>query len=123
MKKIIAIYISIFAVSFFLWGSVQASESCNAKVLTNIGAMESLQSVLEKGEIIDSVTQYNKVVFKKSGYVDDNFCQHGGYCYPAHIRIKGRQIKSIQLLNCKIGKLVEVTKEDEYQREEMYSIE
>ena len=45
------------------------------------------------------------------------------YCYPAHISIKDKQIKSIQLLDCKIGKLVEVTKEDEYQREEMYSVD
>lgn len=123
MNKIKTIYILIITVSFFLWGNVQASNSCNAKVLTNIGAMESPQSVLEKGEIIDSVTQYNKTIFKKSGYIEDNFCQHGGYCYPAHISIKGKQIKSIQLQNCKIGKFIEVTKEDEYEREEMYSIE
>jgi hypothetical protein len=103
--------------------SVRASESCNAKVLTNIGAMESPQSVLEKGQIIEDVTAYNKVIFKKSGYIDDNFCQHGGLCYPAHISIKDKQIKSIQLLDCKIGKLVEVTKEDEYQREETYSVD
>jgi hypothetical protein len=70
-----------------------------------------------------SVTQYSRVVSKKSGHVDDSFCLHGGYCYPAHISIKGKQIKSIQLLNCNVGKLVEVTKEDEYQREEMYLIE
>ena len=62
--------------------SVRASESCNAKVLTNIGAMESPQSVLEKGEIIDYVRHYNRVIFKKSGYIDDNFCQHGGLLLP-----------------------------------------
>lgn len=108
------------SLSFFYGGSIYASESCKAKVLTNIGAMGSPQNVLEKGEIIDYVTQYNRVVFKKSGHVDDNFCQHGGSCYPAHITIKGRRIKSIQLLNCKVGKLDNVTEVDEFEREEMY---
>jgi hypothetical protein len=118
MKKLL-----FLALALCLSFSVQASESCTAKVLTNIGAMESPQSVLEKGETIESVTQYNRHVYKKSGYIDDTFCQHGGYCYPAHISIKGKQIKSIQLLDCKIGKLVDVIKEDEYEKEEMYSIE
>ncbi len=107
----------------FLSFSVSSSENCKAKVLTNIGAMESPQNVLEKGDVIDYITQYRRNLFKKSGHIDDVFCQHGGYCYPAHIIIKEKQIKSIQLLNCKIGKLVGVSEENEYEKEEMFSID
>jgi hypothetical protein len=77
-----------------------AADICKALALRDVGALESPTSVLERGSYDDAITQYR--INKRTGV--DSFCSHGGYCYPAHVRIDGQKVEALRLVNCQVGK-------------------
>ena len=86
---------------FFIWANESLSaDLCEAIALRDIAAIESPDSVLQRGEHDTAITQYR--LNKLTGMT--SFCSHGGYCYPTHVYIKGKKIEALRLTNCKIGK-------------------
>jgi hypothetical protein len=78
---------------------VLAADLCRAIALRDVAAIESPDSVLARGEYDEAITVYS--VNKLTGMT--YFCSHGGYCYPTHVRIKGKRVEALRLINCKIG--------------------
>jgi len=76
-----------------------SADLCKAIALRDVLAVEAPGSVLHRGAYDDAVTQYR--VSRQTGMT--TFCSHGGYCYPTHVHINGKEIKALRLINCKIG--------------------
>jgi len=57
-----------------------AADICEAVALRNAPALEAPSAVIRRGDLDTAITQYR--VSKKTG--EDQFCSHGGYCYPVH---------------------------------------
>lgn len=86
-----------------------SADLCKALALRDVAAIESPDSVLQRGEYDEAITQYK--VNKHTGMT--SFCSHGGYCYPTHVRINGKRIETLRLTNCKIGKRNDFYDEDD----------
>ena len=83
-----------------------ASDLCEAIALEDVSAIESPESIIKKGELDTSITQYN---LPDESSREPYFCSHGGYCYPTHIIKNGIRTEALRLTNCKIvGDSVEV---------------
>jgi hypothetical protein len=80
-----------------------SADLCKAIALRDIAPIESSSSVMPRGEYQEAVTQY--VVDKRTGTT--SFCSHGGFCYPTHVYIDGKKIEALQLVNCKVGDLMD----------------
>lgn len=104
MKIILFLIITILPLTHAL-----SADLCKAKALRDVAAIESPDSVLQRGEYDEAITQYR--VNKHTGMT--SFCSHGGYCYPTHVRINGKRIEALRLTNCKIGKRDNFYDEDE----------
>jgi hypothetical protein len=76
-----------------------SADLCKAVALRDVAAVEAPDSVLARGSYDDAVTQYR--VNKQTGMT--TFCSHGGYCYPTHVRVNGKKVEALRLINCKIG--------------------
>jgi hypothetical protein len=72
---------------------------CSAIALRNVPAIENDDSIVEKGNLLTSITQYR--VNKKTGKVV--FCSYGGYCYPKYIDINGNLLLALKLTNCRVA--------------------
>ena len=94
--------------TLFLAGNVLAADLCEAIALRDVPAIESPDSILQKGENLTAITQYRENKNTKLA----SFCSHGGYCYPRYVYINGEKIESLQLTNCKIGEAVDSDEED-----------
>jgi hypothetical protein len=81
-------------------GRSNAADVCEAIALRNVPAIENPSSVLKAGDFDTAITQYR--VNKKTGQT--SFCSHGGYCYPTHTVVNGRNVEALRLTNCKVGK-------------------
>jgi hypothetical protein len=73
---------------------------CQATVLSDVQAVEAPASVLKRGSVYKAISQYN--INKKTGTA--TMCSHGGLCYPAQIIEGGKEVETLRLTNCKIGK-------------------
>jgi hypothetical protein len=80
----------------------EAADICEAVALREVHAAEEPNAIIKRGEHDTGITQYR--VDKKTGV--KYFCSHGGYCYPAYANVNGREVESLHLTNCKIGKRV-----------------
>jgi len=89
--------------------SAHASDLCKAIALRDIPALQSSTSILKSGNFDTAITLYR--VNKKTG--EGSFCSHGGYCYPTHVQVDGRQVEALRLVNCRIGKKQEDNDHDE----------
>ena len=96
--------------AFFMTSNVFAADLCKAIALRDVPAIESPDSILQKGEHLTAITQYRENKNTKM----TSFCSHGGYCYPRHVYINGEKIEALQLTNCKIGKVEDSDDEDIY---------
>jgi hypothetical protein len=76
-----------------------AADICNATALRDVPALEDPTSILKKGEIDDSITQFR--VNKMTG--ETSFCSHGGYCYPTHLQVGGDKLQALKMTNCSVG--------------------
>lgn len=70
-----------------------AADSCTATVLTNI-PKSGMGYAAKRGEKITAVTQYMKT--EGRWY----YCAHGGGCYSAFVKVRGKPAKAIRLDNC-----------------------
>lgn len=104
MKKTLFLLITILPLK-----NVLSADLCKAIALRDVAAIESPDSVLQRGEYDEAVTQYR--VNKHTGMT--SFCSHGGYCYPSHVYVNGKKIEALRLTNCKIGKRDDYDDEDE----------
>lgn len=110
MKKTLFLLITILSLNDAL-----SADLCKAIALRDVAAIESPDSILQRGEYDEAITQYR--VNKHTGMT--SFCSHGGYCYPTHVRINGKRIEALKLTNCKIGNRDNFYNEDEI----FYSVE
>lgn len=104
MHKIVFFIILVLPLSHAL-----SADLCEAIALRDVAAIESPDSVLQRGDHDEAITQYR--VNKNTGMT--SFCSHGGYCYPTHVRINGKRIEALRLTNCKIGKRIDFNTKDE----------
>jgi hypothetical protein len=87
---------------FLLWVGlyeVQAADICIAVATRDVPAVENPSSILKKGAVDDSITEY--LVNKRTGRTF--FCSHGGYCYPTHVEIGGDLLEALKLTNCRVA--------------------
>ncbi len=92
-------FIALFC-TFLVSPAVNAADLCKAIALRDVGALESSDSVIQKGEYDTSITQYN--VKKQTGVAV--FCSHGGYCYPTHVLTSSGKVEALRLVNCTIDR-------------------
>jgi hypothetical protein len=91
----------VFLLAIFSLNSAFSADLCRAIALRDVAAVESPDSILQKGEYDEAITQYR--VNNHTGMT--SFCSHGGYCYPTHVYISGKRVEALKLTNCKIGKV------------------
>lgn len=79
-------------------GQGHAADICEAVALRDVPALESSDSILKKGSIDDSITQFR--VNKRTG--ETSFCSHGGFCYPTHVMVGGGKFQALKMTNCTV---------------------
>ncbi len=102
-------YTLILVLAIIPFQIASSADLCKAIALRDVAAIESPDSILQKGEYDEAVTQYR--VNRHTGMT--SFCSHGGYCYPTHVYINGKKVEALRLTNCKIGKKSDYFDEDE----------
>jgi hypothetical protein len=85
------------ALFFGLIVSGYADDACQAVMLQSVPSTET-GTIRGQGEHLNAVSIYriNRKTFA------DEFCEHGGDCYPAHVTAEGRRFETAKLLNCSI---------------------
>lgn len=86
----------ILAFSFPVIG--YARDLCEVKVLHDVAAMESSDTILKAGKEKSGATEYLIRLDGTASY----FCFRGDFCYPEHVLINGNKIKALELQHCKI---------------------
>jgi hypothetical protein len=79
--------------------TVFAANLCEAEVLRKVAAVENPDSILQRGDVLSEVTQYNEN--KRTGV--GTFCSHGSFCYPRYVSVDGEQFEALRLTNCTVG--------------------
>jgi hypothetical protein len=79
-------------------GQGRAADICEAVALRDVPALGNPDSILKKGSIDESITQFR--VNKRTG--ETSFCSHGGYCYPTHTMVGGGKFQALKMTNCTV---------------------
>jgi hypothetical protein len=87
-----------------------AADICTAIAVRDVPALEDSTSVIKKGGLDDSITEYR--VNKRTGQT--SFCSHGGYCYPTRIQVGGDLLETLRLTNCRVVEKQPAFTDDEF---------
>lgn len=94
MQKILILLLSLAPLN-----AVLSADLCEAEVLRTVAAVENPDSILQRGDVLSAITQYDEN--KQTGM--GTFCSHGGFCYPRYVTVDGEQLEALHLTNCTIG--------------------
>ena len=86
------------AVLLLAAGQGRAADICEATALRDVPALDNPDSVLKKGSVDESITQFR--VNKHTG--ETSFCSHGSYCYPTHTMIGNGKFQALKMTNCTV---------------------